>query len=651
VPPAFWHLTHDALAITDADGVVQACNPAWTRHLGWHHHDMRGRLARSLVHPGDLHRVRRRLVPLPPGNHLDGIAVRLRHANGAYVPLTWSITTDGTSWFVMGRPLTPSHPSDPLPGQPVTGTPQATVPQPEPGAAEPQSPPQSQAQPQSAGTSDFWQAAIDSLQGQIAVLNHEGDIVAVNEAWRRFATLMGRETEDVGTNYLTVCDAGGSELTAQQAGDGIRRVLAGEEQLFTLDYRLGESWYSMRATPFAGVGTGVVVSHTDVTEQRRAETDAAAARSYLGAVTASMGEGLFVLDHEGRVQMMNPRAERLLGWSFDRLAGQRMHDLTHYRDANGNDLPRSACPILAAYRDGQLVRVLEDTFVRRDGSSLPVAYTAAPLETPDGRSGCVVVFMDATGIREEEQRLRDQVEALSWLRRVEDALAEDRLLLYEQPIVDLRTGEVVQRELLLRVRETDGSIALPTPYLVAAERHGLIGDIDRWVVRQAVAMAAAGAPVEVNVSAASLSDARLLAEIERSLADSGADPGSLVLEITETAIVEDEAAASAFVHRLHQLGCAVALDDFGTGYGGFTYLKHLPVDFLKIDREFVRDLQVNDASRHVVQAVVNLAHGFGLHTVAEGVEDQVTLDLLVELGVDLAQGYHLGRPAPTGPEV
>jgi EAL domain-containing protein (putative c-di-GMP-specific phosphodiesterase class I) len=259
--------------------------------------------------------------------------------------------------------------------------------------------------------------------------------------------------------------------------------------------------------------------------------------------------------------------------------------------------------------------------------------------------------MDATGIREEEQRLRDQVEALSWLRRVEDALAEDRLLLYAQPIVDLRTGEVVQRELLLRVRETDGSIALPTPYLVAAERHGLIGDIDRWVVRQAVAMAAAGAPVEVNVSAASLSDARLLAEIERSLADSGADPGSLVLEITETAIVEDEAAASAFVHRLHQLGCAVALDDFGTGYGGFTYLKHLPVDFLKIDREFVRDLQVNDASRHVVQAVVNLAHGFGLHTVAEGVEDQVTLDLLVELGVDLAQGYHLGRPAPTGPEV
>ena len=120
----------------------------------------------------------------------------------------------------------------------------------------------------------------------------------------------------------------------------------------------------------------------------------------------------------------------------------------------------------------------------------------------------------------------------------------------------------------------------------------------------------------------------------------------LVFEITETAIVEDEEAARMFAERLHALGCKVALDDFGTGYGGLTYLKQMPVDFLKLDIEFVRDLTSNPASRHVVQAVLALARDFHLQTVAEGVEDAETLDLLTRLGVDLAQGYHIARPAP-----
>jgi EAL domain-containing protein (putative c-di-GMP-specific phosphodiesterase class I) len=126
------------------------------------------------------------------------------------------------------------------------------------------------------------------------------------------------------------------------------------------------------------------------------------------------------------------------------------------------------------------------------------------------------------------------------------------------------------------------------------------------------------------------------------------DPSLLTFEITETAIISDEAAARAFVSGMRDLGHRIALDDFGAGYGGFTYLKHLPVDFLKIDREFVQDLPDNERSRHVVEAVVNLARGFDLVTVAEGVEDEAALQLLRELGVDMAQGYHLGRPGPIG---
>src|SRR5581483_5033070 len=123
-------------------------------------------------------------------------------------------------------------------------------------------------------------------------------------------------------------------------------------------------------------------------------------------------------------------------------------------------------------------------------------------------------------------------------------------------------------------------------------------------------------------------------------------PGTLVFEITETAIVEDEAAARTFAERLRRIGCKIALDDFGTGYASLTYLKQMPVDFLKLDIEFVRDLSTNEASRHVVQALVALARDFHLQTVGEGVEDAATLELLGALGVDFAQGYHIARPAP-----
>jgi EAL domain-containing protein (putative c-di-GMP-specific phosphodiesterase class I) len=173
---------------------------------------------------------------------------------------------------------------------------------------------------------------------------------------------------------------------------------------------------------------------------------------------------------------------------------------------------------------------------------------------------------------------------------------------------------------------------------------GLIGQIDRWVIRRAIEIAAASGPVDLNLSAHTIGDPTVLGDIERALKRTGLDPRKLVFEIAETALIANAAAASEFAQRLHALGCKLALDDFGTGYGGFTYLKQFPLDLLKIDIEFVRDLPTNPASEHVIAAVVSLARSFGLQTVAEGVEDAQTLDLLRELGVDSAQGYHIARP-------
>ena len=302
-------------------------------------------------------------------------------------------------------------------------------------------------------------------------------------------------------------------------------------------------------------------------------------------------------------------------------------------------------------QDGELVRVEDDVFLRKDGRELPVAYTAAPFSTGVGIEGCVVLFEDITKRKAEALRVGRDLEKLTWLERIQEALTEKRFVLYAQPIIDLNTGEVVQREMLLRMRDAHHSdatpsVVLPGAFLPVAEEFGLITQIDHWVIDRSTEIAATGQAVEINVSGRSVSDPNLVSYISHAIEHAGADPTTIVFEITETTLASDEVAARAFVEGLHNLGCKVALDDFGTGYGGFTYLKQLPIDFLKIDIEFVRDLRSSSASRHVVEAIVNLAGGFALKTVGEGVEDQETLDLLRELGVDYAQGFHIGRPAP-----
>jgi PAS domain S-box-containing protein len=394
-----------------------------------------------------------------------------------------------------------------------------------------------------------------------------------------------------------------------------------------------------------GLAEGRIAVIVDVSKRVASERALVAANNYARAVAEGMGEGLCTTDPTGRLIYMNKAAERLLGWSAEQVNGQRLHDLVHPARPGADGCAIDTCPIMRASREAGPVRVEEDLFSCREGGLLPVAFTAAPVVTDDGIGGCVVVFEDITDRKQRQESMERDVETLSWIGRIQDALAEDRFELFGQAIVDLGSGETVQRELLLRMREPDGEMVAPARYLPIAEQYGLIADIDSWVIGRATEIAAEMGPVQLNLSARSIGDPAIVERIEQCLEATGADPASLVFEITETALIADEAAAMAFVDRVHAIGCKLALDDFGTGYGGFTYLKHLPVDLLKIDVDFVRDLATNAASRHVVEAVVTLARAFGLQTVAEGVEDAAALQVVGELGVDFAQGYYIARPA------
>ncbi len=240
-----------------------------------------------------------------------------------------------------------------------------------------------------------------------------------------------------------------------------------------------------------------------------------------------------------------------------------------------------------------------------------------------------------------------------WLARLRRALAEDLFAVHYQPIVAIADGRPAHYEALVRLAdEPSGPLVAPGRFLPAAERYGLVREIDRLVLARVAALLGAraeGPRVAVNLSALSVTDPAMLAYVERCLSSEGADPGRLVIEITETAAISDMARARAFCQGLAALGCEVALDDFGAGYGSFHYLTQLPFDYLKIDGSFVRGLTGSRNDQLVVRALVGIAGGMGVRTIAEYVTDRPTLTLLRRYGVDYAQGFELGRPHPRFP--
>ena len=242
---------------------------------------------------------------------------------------------------------------------------------------------------------------------------------------------------------------------------------------------------------------------------------------------------------------------------------------------------------------------------------------------------------------------------LTWAERIGEALdREGGFVLHMQPILDLATDQISHGELLLRMRDDHGNLIGPDAFLPAAERFGLIHAIDRWVVRQAIRMIAESPrqptlPFGVNVSGDSVvGDPHLLEMIEDELHQASVDPKMLIFEVTETAAIGNMPEATRFARRINELGSSLALDDFGTGFGSFYYLKHLPVQYLKLDGEFIQNLPRSEVDAHMVNAIVGIAQSLGIKTVAESVSDEETIRLLRRHGVDYAQGFHVGPPAP-----
>ena len=281
------------------------------------------------------------------------------------------------------------------------------------------------------------------------------------------------------------------------------------------------------------------------------------------------------------------------------------------------------------------------------GSLLSAADSACYAAKDAGRNRIHIFQAD-------DQKLLERRGEMQWVTRLRQALDGDLLRLCVQPIQNAEDGRLAGYEVLVRLRAEDGREIPPGAFMPAAERYALAPAIDRWVVSNFLAWVGdycrrhpdVANNYSINLSAASLGEESFLEFILDTLQRHGVPPQCICFEITETSAIANLSRAVIFMQRLKAIGCYFALDDFGSGLSSFAYLKNLPVDFLKIDGAFVKDIDTDPIARAMVASINTIGHEMGLKTVAEFVESQAILDCLRTIGVDFTQGYFQGRPQP-----
>ncbi len=262
--------------------------------------------------------------------------------------------------------------------------------------------------------------------------------------------------------------------------------------------------------------------------------------------------------------------------------------------------------------------------------------------------------------RDDARRHRRQIR---WVQRIRDAMVHNRFAIYGQVIrpVNAAPGAAERVEILLRLRDVDEKRLIPPgAFLPAAERYGLNIELDEWVVTRLIDMLYVHQAFEakdvrywVNLSGNSVGDERFATMLLDLVSNAPLKPGTLNFEITETAVIRNIASAGRLMSELQAMGCQIALDDFGSGLSSFGYLKHLPINYLKIDGMFIKDIEKDPTNRIFVKSIIDIAHSMGIETVAEFVENDNIASIVTELGVDYLQGYALGKPyvlAPSFPD-
>ena len=402
----------------------------------------------------------------------------------------------------------------------------------------------------------------------------------------------------------------------------------------------GYRWVDVHGKPYkdaAGNTDGVIFAARIVDEQIEAEQKLAAARERFEAVANHAPSAISVRDLDDRYTMVNEAFCKLFGQeAVEDVIGRTEEEilapdvLEHSRIARAELLSGNGGVEEESISEGhENISVMTQRFLLRNA-------TGAIAEL-------VTIRTDITHRKKIE---REAAERALWEERIGAAIADGRLLVYAQPIVNIATRETVEEELLVRLSVAGAEEILPPgAFLPQCQQYRLMPAIDQYMVGRAIELARCGRRVCVNITGQTIGDVTAMGEIFESLTDAGtAVSGRIAFEITETTALASPGVAKTFSSGMRALGCQVSLDDFGTGYGAFTELRHLDLDALKIDLSFVQNMLQDPEDERAVKTIVSVARAYGLATVAEGVETEGTLERLAELGVDRAQGYLFRRP-------
>lgn len=542
---------------------------------------------------------------------------------------------------------------------------------------------------------------LDALPANIAILDAKGSVISVNEPWMRFAVENGfhGSTAGVGSNYLAVCESsrGHSAEDAWDIAAGIRAVISGQQKEFSLVYPCHgpkeKRWFRILVTPLAARGKQeVVVMHLNVTETVEAQqrlTQLAHFDSLTGlpnrllfrerlklALSVAQRQGgrlavMFIdldrfkvindtLGHQAGDQLLQQVAQRISGClrgsdTVGRLGGDEFAVLV-------SDVGREYDVSVVARR---LVDVLAQP-VLLEGQELFVSASIGITFYPDDCDDLEMLIRnaDTAMYRAKElgrnnfqfftaamnSRVREQLQMEIDLRH---AVQRQEFILYYQPKVSCDTAAITGFEALIRWQHPLRGLVSPLEFIPLLEETGLIVQVGTWVLGEACRQMAAwhGAghsnlSVAVNLSARQLQSPLFVSDVKEALEGSGLPPEALELELTESLLMSHVEDNISLLNRLKGMGVKLSVDDFGTGYSSLAYLKRLPLDAVKVDRAFVQDITADPGDASITRAVITMAHNLRLKVVAEGVETEGQISLLVANHCDDMQGYYFSPPVP-----
>jgi len=549
-----------------------------------------------------------------------------------------------------------------------------------------------------AATLDTRQMLINALPAHIVLVDGDGTILDVNEQWRHYG-IENASTDPcagIGQNYLSICDAATGECAdeAQVTGDGLRAVLGGERESFSIEYPCHAPdqarWFRMMANRLGErAGSGAVVMHVDITERKLAEQELnrLAYRDPLTGLPSRNGFVQALTDRlwqtgwqpNAMVIMFDIRRHRDINDSYgytigDRLLqaiGERMGEVAgedavlgrvggdefviFLPDCGGAAAPRQRDRIAEAFEPPFAIDDLRIEVVARFGYTLLGSEHRANEELL--REAELALF-DLTasaggdGWRAYSKSIDREVhQRVEITRQLREALAGDQFQLHFQPKVRLENGEVVASEALLRWAHPEFGLRSPAMFIPVAEQSQLIGPIGDWALDEACRCLRtwhdAGLEivrVAVNVSLVQFMIGDFTETVARALERHGVAPGALTLEITESVFERESDVLYQQLRRLHDMGVRLSLDDFGTGYSSLLYLQRYPFDEIKIDQGFVRHMLTDPYSRQIVNTVIGVAGALNGDVVAEGVETADERDALLEMGCRIGQGFYYSMP-------